>query len=94
MSDNWPFDFGGISQWLGMPSNDDVFRTLIAFVVIFIVGMVMVRQGVPSGAALFACFALLFVLAIPGFVSMVLVGGLMFVIILLTGMVFLLRRST
>lgn len=93
MRDNWPFDMGGISEWFGMPSNDAVFRTLIAFVVIFIVGMVMVKQGVPTGPTLFACFALLFVLAVPGLISMIMVGGIMFAIILLTGAVFLLRRS-
>lgn len=93
MRSNWPFDFGGISSWLGLPESDEVFRTLVAFVVIFIIGMVMVRQGVPTAAALFACFALLFVLAVPGLVSIVLVGGVVFVVVLLTGVVFLLRRS-
>jgi len=94
MQDNWPFDMGGISEWLGMPNNDEVLRTVIAFVIIFIIGMAMARQGIPSGAILFACFTLLFVLAVPGFISMILVGGIMFVLILLTGMVFLLRRGT
>lgn len=93
MQDNWPFDMGGISEWLGMPSNDEVFRTLIAFGVIFIVGMVMVKQGVSTAPALLACFTLLFVLAVPGFISMILVGGILFAIILMTGVVFLLRRS-
>jgi len=89
----WPFNFGGISEYFGMPSDDEVFRTLIAFLIIFVVCAVMVRYGAPPPFALFAGFGLLFVLAIPGFISTVIVGGAMFLIVLLTGMVFILRRN-
>jgi len=91
--DVWPFDMGGISEWFGLPSSDDVLRTIIAFVVIFIVAMVMARQGIPTQFVLFACFGLLFVLAVPGLISRLIVGGMCFVVILLTGLVFLLRRT-
>lgn len=93
MRSNWPFDFGGISSYFGLPESDEVFRTLIAFAIIFILGMVMVRQGVPTGHALFGCFALMFALTVPGLISLVLVGGVVFVVVLLTGSVFLLKRS-
>lgn len=93
MDDNWPFDFGGISEWFGMPSTDEVLRTLLGFVIIFIICSVMVSRGIPASYALFAGFALLFVLAVPGIISMVIVGGLVFVVVILSGMVFLLRRN-
>ena len=89
----WPFDFGGLSQYFGMPSDDEVFRTLLAFVIIFIVCAVMVRYSVPPLYATFAGFTLLFVLAVPGFISLVIVGGVTFLIVLLSGMVFALRRT-
>ena len=89
----WPFDFGGISQYVGLPSNDEVLRTLLAFMIIFVVCAELVRRNVPSLYALFAGYALLFVLAVPGFVSLVIVGGSAFLVVLLTGMVFVLRRS-
>jgi len=92
-TDAWPFDFGGISEYFGMPSDDMVLRTLIAFVIIFVVCAVMVSKGVPTQYALFGGFALLFVLAVPGLVSFLIVGAVLFIIVLLTGAVFLLRRS-
>lgn len=93
MSGNWPFDFGGISEYFGMPSSDEVLRTLIAFVIIFVVCSVMVGRGIPTSYALFGGFALLFVLAVPGFISLVIVGGVVFVVIIFAGLVFLLRRQ-
>jgi hypothetical protein len=91
--DEWPYDMGGISEWFGLPSSDEVLRTIIAFIIIFIIAMVMVRQGIPTQFVLFACFALLFVLAVPGLISKLIVGAACFVVILLTGLVFLLRRT-
>lgn len=93
MKSNWPFDFGGISEWVGLPSDDEVLRTIIAFVIIFTVCATMVGRGIPPSYALFGGFGLMFVLAVPGFISMVLVGGLLFVVVLLSGIVFLLRRQ-
>jgi len=93
MSDNWPFDFGGISEYFGMPSDDEVLRTVIAFVIIFIVCATMVKTGIPTTYTLFGGFALLFVLAVPGFISLVLVGGAVFVVVVMASLVFLMRRT-
>jgi len=89
----WPFNFGGISVYFGMPSSDTTLRSLLAFVIIAIVAGVMVSKGVPVPHTTLASFGLLIALAVPGFISLVLVGGVVFVLVLLTGMVFLLRRA-
>jgi len=93
ITDAWPFDFGGLSQYFGLPDDDMVFRTIIAFVIIFTVCAAMVSKGIPATYALFGGFALMFVLAVPGLISMVIVGAVLFVVVLLTGIVFLLRRT-
>ena len=89
----WPFDFGGLSKYFGMPSSDSALRSLLAFVIIAIVCGVMVSRGIPVPHTTLAGFGLLIALAVPGFISLVLVGGVVFALVLLTGMVFLLRRS-
>jgi len=89
----WPFNFGGISEYFGMPSSDSVLRSLLAFVIIAILAGVMVSKGVPVPHVTLASFGLLIALAVPGFISLVLVGGVVFILVLLTGMVFLLRRA-
>jgi len=89
----WPFNFGGISQYFGMPSSDTALRSLLAFVIIATLAGVMISRGVPVPHVTLASFGLLIALAVPGFISLVLVGGVVFVLVLLTGMVFLLRRA-
>lgn len=93
MSDNWPFDFGGLSEYFGMPSSDEILRTVIAFIIIFTVCAVMVGRGIPTSYALFGGFALMFVLAVPGFISLILVGAIVFVVVVMAGLVFLVRRN-
>ena len=89
----WPFDFSGLSVYFGLPNDDEVLRTIIAFIIIFAICSIMVARGIPVNLALFSGFALFVVLSVPGFISRVMVGGAVFLIVLIFGAVFLLRRQ-
>ena len=89
----WPFDFSGLSVYLGMPDRDDTLRSLAAFVIIATVCGVMISRGIPVPHTTLAGFGLLVALAVPGFVNVLLLAGVVFVLVLVFGMVFLLRRT-
>lgn len=89
----WPFDWGGMSQWLGLPSGDEVFRTLIGFVIIFFLCSLIMAKTSRTDFAMLAGFGLLIVLAVPGWISPVIVAGFTFLAVVAAGMVFILGKA-
>ncbi len=89
----WPFDAGGISAWLGMPRDDMVFRTLIAFALVFMLCGLIVTATNRTDFAMLAGYGLLIVLAVPGWISPVLVAGVTFLSVVAVGLVFILGKT-
>jgi len=89
----WPFDWGGMSEYFGLPSNDEVFRTLVGFVIVFcLCAMIMARTSRPDFAML-AGYGLIIVLAVPGWMSPVIVAGFTFLSVLGAALVFILGKA-
>ena len=89
----WPFDAGGISAWFGLPANDEVFRTLVAFIIVFFLCALIVAKTNRPDFAMLAGYGLLIVLAVPGWISPVLVAGFAFLSVVATGLVFVLGKT-
>ena len=89
----WPFDWGGMSEYIGLPSSDEVFRTLIGFILIFgLCAFLMAKTGRTDFAVL-AGYGLLIVFAVPGWISAVIVAGFAFVSLLTFGLIFILGKA-
>lgn len=84
----WPFDFSGISDWLGLP-NAAWLHILIAAALIVLVCMSLKFNPKLS---IIASFSLLIVLTIPGFLSPVIAAAAIFVAVLGVGLVFVLGK--
>ncbi len=90
----WPLDWGGVSVWLGLPSGDEVFRTLIGFVIVFLLCSILMAKTNRTDFALLAGYGLLIVLAVPGWISPVIVAGFTFLSLLGFGLVFILGKAS
>ena len=90
----WPLEWGGMSTWLGMPSDDLIFRTVIGFVIIFIVCTIALAQTQRTDVTVIVGFVLMVVAAGVGLISPLIVGGFVFVAIVLTGLVFILQGTS
>lgn len=91
---SWPLDWGGISTWLGLPSSDEVLRTIIGFGIIFILCAMLASRTGRTDFTMIAGFGLMVIGAAVGMMSPIIVAGVTFAAVLLTGLVFLLGKAT
>ena len=92
VTSTWPFDWSGISQWLGFTGTDAAFRGLVAVVLIFFAST-MIATKVP-GAGIGVGWAAMIVLAAIGWITPVLCAGILFMMTLLFGVVFMLGKPS
>ncbi len=90
----WPLDWSGVSEWIGMPGDDEVFRTLIGFGLVFLLCSIMVATTNRADFALLAGYGMLFVFAVPGWISPVIVAGFTFLSVVVGGLVFILGKAS
>jgi len=90
----WPFDWGGMSQYFGLPSSDEVFRTLIGFVIVFAISALIMAKTNRTDFAMLAGFGLLIVLAVPGWISPIIVAGFAFLAVLGAALVFIAGKAS
>jgi hypothetical protein len=88
----WPFDWSGISHWLGFTGTDTAFRGLIAVVLIMAASAVIATK-VP-GAGMGVGWAAMITLAAIGWITPVLCAGILFMMTILFGVVFMLGRPS
>lgn len=92
VTSTWPFDWSGISSWLGFTGTDAAFRGLIA-VVLILFASTMIAAKVP-GAGIGVGWAALIALAAIGWITPVLCAGILFMMTLLFGVVFMLGKPS
>lgn len=92
VTSSWPLDWSGIAHYLGFTGTDMVFRTVIAFAGIFFMTTIVASKSV--GAAIPVAFFLLVAFGVVGWVSPVLIAGIVFIIVIAFGLVFILGKPT
>jgi hypothetical protein len=90
----WPFDWGGMSEYFGLPSSDEIFRTLAAFIVVFLIASLIMAKTNRTDFAVLGGYGLLIVLAVPGWISPVIVAGFTFLAVLGAALVFIVGKAS
>ncbi len=85
---NWPFDFSGISEWMGLPNENLLHMILVAALIVFMCVMLKLDTKMSMTAA----FAILVLLVIPGFLSPIVAAATIFVAVLGMSLVFILGK--
>ena len=83
-----------MSQYFGLPSSDEVFRTLIGFVIVFAISALIMAKTNRTDFAMLAGFGLLIVLAVPGWISPIIVAGFAFLAVLGAALVFIAGKAS
>ncbi len=86
----WPFDFSGIAIWMGLPDANLLHIILAASMIAFL----CITLKLDSKMSLVASFALILLLAIPGFLDPMVAAATIFVAVLGLGLVFILGKPT
>lgn len=85
----WPFDFSGVSDWIGLPDENLLHIILMAGLLAFMCVTLKLDSRL-SGAAAFAAIVLA---VIPGFLDPIVAAATIFVAILGLALVFILGKS-
>ena len=84
----WPFDFSGISDWMGLPDENLLHIILAAAMIVFM----CITLKLDSKMSIIAAFALIILLAIPGFLNPIVAAATIFVAVLGVSLVFILGK--
>lgn len=91
----WPFNWTGMSGWLGLPtSSDEVFRNVIGFIIIFALSGFLMTRTNRIDIVLSAALGLLIVAGVTELMTPVIVGGFVFLAALVAGLVFIFGKAT
>lgn len=89
VTSEWPFDFSGISDWIGLPDASLLHTILMAGLIVFI----CVTLKLDSRLSIAAAFAAVVLAVIPGFLDPMVAAATIFVAVLGLGLVFILGKS-
>jgi len=88
VTEQWPFDFSGMSDWMGLPDVNWLHVLITMVLVVF----VCVMLKLDAKMSLIASFSIVILVTIPGFLDPIVAAAIIFVAVLGAGLVFILGK--